>query len=294
MLDALIVGGDSLIGRHLGLALRSAGRRFRATSRRARAGALPLDLAAPAFAAFDGLAFGCAYICAAVTDLRACERHPEAAARVNLEGTLAVMRMLAARGTELVFFSSSQVFDGETPFPDEDAACRPKNAYGRQKLALEAAIAREGLPAAVLRLTKVLAAEPVGMFRLWYETLQHGDPALAASDMTLAPVAAAAAAGAAIALGDRRCRGLWHLSSADELSYAEAAALMAEACGFPPGLVRGEAVPEAQVPAIYRHRYSAMDARKIARELGLQIRPARAVLRQLFAGFPAAAEAPPR
>jgi dTDP-4-dehydrorhamnose reductase len=292
-LDALIVGGDSLIGRSLGLALSRAGRPFRATSRRAEAGALPLDLAAPDFAAFHGLAFGCAYISAAVTDLRACERDPEATARVNVEGTLAVMRMLAARGTELVFLSSSQVFDGETPLPDEESVCRPKNAYGRQKLALEAAIVREGLPAAVLRLTKVLAAKPVGMFRLWHENLQHGTPAVAASNMTLAPVAAEAVAGAAIALGERRCRGLWHLSSADELSYAEAAALMAEACGLPPGLVRGEAVPEAQVPAIYRHRYSAMDARKIARELGLSIRPARAVLRQLFAGFPAAASRPP-
>jgi len=288
--DALIVGGDSLIGRHLGLALRSAGRPFRATSRRAGAGALPLDLAAPAFAAFDGLAFGCAYICAAVTDLRACERHPEAAARVNLEGTLAVMRMLAARGTELVFFSSSQVFDGETPLPDERAVCRPKNAYGRQKLALEAAIAREGLPAAVLRPTKVLAAEPVGMFRLWFEKLRRGEPAVAASDMTLAPVAAEEVARAAIALADRRCRGIWHLSSADEVTYAEAAALMAAACGFPPDLVRGEAVPEDRVPQIYRHRYSALDARKIAAALGLAIRPARVVLSELFAGFPGAAE----
>ncbi|HKO08903.1 MAG TPA: sugar nucleotide-binding protein [Alphaproteobacteria bacterium] len=287
--DDLIVGGDSLIGRSLGSTLSRAGRPFQATSRRAQAGALPLDLAAPAFAAFDGLAFGCAYICAAVTDLRACERDPEATARVNVEGTLAVMRMLAARGTELVFLSSSQVFDGETPLPDEEAACRPKNAYGRQKLALEAAIAREGLPAAVLRPTKVLAAEPVGMFRLWYEKLRRGEPAVAASDMTLAPVAAEEVAGAAIALGDRRCRGIWHLSSADELSYAEAAAMMAEACGFPPGLVRGEAVPEASVPAIFRHRCSALDARKIAHELGLPIRPARAVLRQLFADFPTAA-----
>ncbi len=292
--DVLIVGGDSLIGRYLGGTLSRAGRPFRSTSRRAEAEALPLDLAAPDFAAFDGLAFGCAYICAAVTDLRACERDPAAAARVNVEGTLAVMRMLAARGTELVFLSSSQVFDGETPLPDEAAACRPKNAYGRQKLALEAAIAREGLPAAVLRPTKVLAAEPVGMFRLWYERLRRGEPAVAASDMTLAPLAAEEVARAAIALGDRCCRGIWHLSSADELSYAEAAALMAEACGFPPGLVRGEAVPEAQVPAIFRHRYSALDARKIARELGLSMRPARAVLAKLFAGFSAAASPPPR
>jgi len=35
--------------------------------------------------------------------------------------------------------------------PDDEAPCRPKNAYGRRKLALEAAIARKGLPAALLR-----------------------------------------------------------------------------------------------------------------------------------------------
>ncbi len=293
--DDLIVGGDSLIGRYLGGTLGRAGRPFRTTSRRTPAGALalPLDLASPAFAALDGLAFACAYICAAVTDMRTCERDPHAAARVNVDGTLAVMRRLAARGTQLVFLSSSQVFDGETPLPDEAAACRPKNAYGRQKLALEAAIAREGLPAAVLRLTKVLAAEPVGMFRLWYENLRRGEPAVAASDMTLAPLSAAEVAEAAIALGERRCRGIWHLSSADEISYAEAAAMMAEACRLPPGLVHGEPVSEAQVPAIYRHRYSTLNAQKIAHAFGVPIRPARAVLAELFVGFPASG-APPR
>ena len=41
-----------------------------------------------------------------------------------------------------VFLSSSQVFDGETPDPTEEAPTCPKNEYGAQKLAVEEAIAR--------------------------------------------------------------------------------------------------------------------------------------------------------
>ena len=69
---------------------------------------------------------------------------------------------------------------------------------------------------------------------------------------------------------------------------------MAEACGFPPGLVRGEAVPEPQVPAIFRHRYSALDARKIARELGLSKRCSRHARCWLTLRLLAAASPPPR
>ena len=39
-----------------------------------------------------------------------------------------------------MFLSSSQVFDGETALPDEDAPTPPKNDYGVQKLAVEQAI----------------------------------------------------------------------------------------------------------------------------------------------------------
>ena len=52
------------------------------------------------------------------------------------------MRRLADRGTHLVFLSSSQVFDGETANPTEEAATCPKNEYGAQKLAVEQAIER--------------------------------------------------------------------------------------------------------------------------------------------------------
>ena len=289
--DALVIGADSLVGAELVLALRAAGYAVRATSRRLRRDAIQLDLARPDLPALARERFACAFLCAGVTQMQECERAPEQAHLVNVESTLKVMRALARAGTHLVFFSSGQVFDGEIPRPGETAPRRPKNRYGQHKLAVEEAIAREALPAAVLRITKILAREPVGMFRAWHAALDEGQSAVAATNVTLAPVSVEDVAQAAMRLGLERRVGPWHLSSADEISYAEAARRMAEICGFPAELVRGEEVTEAQVAAIHRHRYAALDAAKLARALGFPIRPAAAVLNELFSAYPRAASA---
>ena len=289
--DALVIGADSLVGSELVLALRAAGYAVRATSRRFRADAIQLDLARPDLPALARERFACAFVCAGVTEMQACERAPGAAHLVNVESTLKVMRALARVGTHLVFFSSGQVFDGEIPRPGETAPRRPKNRYGRHKLEVEEAIAREALPAAILRITKILAREPVGMFRAWHGALCAGEPAVAATNMTLAPVSVGDVAQAAMRLGLERRSGAWHLSSADEISYADAARRMAEICGLPASRVHGHEPTEAQVPMMYRHRYAALDAGKLARTLGFPIRPAAAVLNELFSAYPRAASA---
>jgi len=114
------------------------------------------------------------------------------------------------------------------------------------------------MPAAVMRVTKVLSNRPVGMFHGWYQSLTQGKPAVAATNMTLAPVSAQDAADLAIALGDGRHTGIWHLSSSDELPYDVAAMRMADICGLPRHLVRGEPGDQQQVPDIFRHRYTAL------------------------------------
>lgn len=283
--DILVIGADGLLGRHVMSELSRRRLRGVATSRRGRPGALAFDLADPNFAALAGR-YSVAIVCAAMTDLRACEESPERAKCVNVTNTLATMRRLAETGAHLVFVSSSQVFDGEQPLPDESAPCRPKNVYGRYKLEVEEAIATERLPAAVLRLTKVLAQVPVGMFRTWYEGMLRGEPVVAAHDMTVAPVAAAGAADTVVRLALGRAEGTWHFSSADEIPYAQAAQLMAETCRLPLNLVRGEATSIERVPMKYRHKYAAIAASRYSRAQGIVMRPARELLMELFAAFP--------
>jgi dTDP-4-dehydrorhamnose reductase len=286
--DALVIGADGLVGSELVQALRAAGYAARATSRRARANAIQLDLADPDLPRLTRERFACAFVCAAMTGMQNCERSPDRARLINVENTLKVMRALAHAGTHLVFFSSGQVFDGELPRPGETAPRRPKNLYGRHKLEVEEAIARERLPATALRITKILAPVPVDLFRTWHAALGAGQPAVAATNMTLAPVAVEDVAQAAMRLALERRTGPWHLSSADEITYAQAARRMAEICGFPAELVRGEDVSDAQVAPIHRHRYAALNASKLAAELGFPIRPAATVLQQLFSAYPRA------
>lgn len=283
--DGLVIGGDSLIGGYLACASRLAGMSVVATSRRPGSLMLSFDLERPDYCVFDGSRFRWAAICAAISNMGACECAPDLTRHVNVEGTLALMRRLAEAGTHLVFLSSAQVFDGETPMPDESATVCPKNAYGRQKLEVERAILNEGLPGAVLRVTKVFGRRPIGAFVEWYENLRKGITATAATNMTVAPVTGAQVADAVIRLGTSSERGVWHLSSSDELSYYEAALHMADICRLPRDLVLGEDVTETQVPAKFRHRYAAIDARKLALAHGVAVRSAGQVLTDVFSSF---------
>jgi len=283
---ALVVGGDSLVGSELKVHCRKLGWTVDATSRRAETpGALFLDLGDPDFTPVQRGPYDVAFVCAAVTSMQACQGDPARSRRINVDNTLDLMRRLADRGTHLVFLSSSQVFDGETPMPDEAAPTAPKNEYGAQKLAVEKAIERQKLPAAVLRVTKVLADRPVGVFKGWFEALAKGQPVQAATNMALSPVMVGDVAEAAERLAAGRHRGVWHLGSSDDIGYFDAARLMAETRHLPVALIQGEELTEAQVPEIYRHRYVTLSCGKIAR-LPMPVRRARDILDTLFAGFP--------
>ncbi len=282
----LIVGGDSLVGSALRAHCRERGIAVEASSRRPGTNAIFLDLRDPDFAPLERARYAFAFICAAVTDMRACQEQPLLTRQINVVNTIELMRRLADRGTHLLFLSSSQVFGGETPDPTEGSATCPKNEYGAQKLAVEQAITRYELPAATLRVTKVLADRPVGMFKTWFEALARGDSILAATNMALSPVMVADVAQAAERLAAGGHRGVWHLSARDDIAYVDAACLMAERLHLPLSSVKGVAVTEEQVPAVYRHRYVTLSSEKIGRSLGMPLRQARDVLDQLFAGFP--------
>jgi dTDP-4-dehydrorhamnose reductase len=281
----LIIGVDGLVGSALRTLCSQAGIAITATSRRRCAAAVHLDLRDPDLAALPDIRHDVAFMCAAVTDMRACQEDPKGSRKVNVTNTLKVLRRLAERGTRSVFLSSSQVFDGETPEPDEERPTCPKNEYGAQKVAVERAIAEEELPVAVLRVTKVLAEHPVGLFKGWFEDLRQGRPIEPATNIALSPVTVSDVALAVARLGFEGRAGIWHLGSRDSVSYDEAARLMAGVHCLPASLVQGQALSEGQVPEIYRHRNVTLSCRKISQALGMPVRDAREILHQLFSEF---------
>jgi dTDP-4-dehydrorhamnose reductase len=82
-----------------------------------------------------------ALILAAVTKVNIPEEEKIEARKVNVEGTLELIRQLVEEGIKPVYFSSSYVFDGQRGGYTDESPINPVIEYGRQKAVIESKIA---------------------------------------------------------------------------------------------------------------------------------------------------------
>src|SRR5262249_34871921 len=106
---------------------------------------------------------------AAMTDVDGCERDPDAAWRLNVEGTASVARAAAGVGAHVVHLSSEYVFDGTVGPYTEDDPPNPISVYGRTKLESEHILAALAPSWAVARTTVLFGYAPSARpnFVLW-------------------------------------------------------------------------------------------------------------------------------
>ncbi|HAW50650.1 TPA: hypothetical protein DCX16_06855 [bacterium] len=81
-----------------------------------------------------------ALILAAIPKIERCEKEKELTRKVNVDGTLELIKQLVSEGIKPIFFSSDYVFDGEKGNYEDDALTNPITEYGRQKAEVEARI----------------------------------------------------------------------------------------------------------------------------------------------------------
>jgi dTDP-4-dehydrorhamnose reductase len=268
----LVVGGDGLIGRALVRRLEGEGRAVLATTRR-RGCAGPLrphlELAQDPSAWAPPSPVSVAFLLAAAANQLSCCADPVAARRINVDSTVALARRLVSLGAFVVFTSTNLVFDGEQARYPTCAAPHPTSEYGRQKAEAERALRALGPRVAVVRLTKVLAADQP-LIGGWVEALRAGRPVEAFSDLICAPMPVDFVAPALARIGAHRKGGLFHLSGADEVSYADLARSLATRLGADPGLVRPTTSVAAGVRLQSLPRHSSLDAQEAAAALSLQ------------------------
>jgi NAD(P)-dependent dehydrogenase (short-subunit alcohol dehydrogenase family) len=119
----LVVGVDGQVGGPLADHLQSQGVNVLGTTRRkdrVENGRVYLDLAEPEenWPALPDVET--AILCASVTRLETCENDPTGTAKVNVDGVVALARKLAARGTHILYLSTTGVFDFTEPFSRDD------------------------------------------------------------------------------------------------------------------------------------------------------------------------------
>jgi dTDP-4-dehydrorhamnose reductase len=230
-LHSLIVGADGSFGGALSSELLARGHGVAATTRRRERaiaeGLLFLDLAEPIPRLPET---DVSIICAAMARFEDCRRNPVLARRVNVLAPLELARSLTEKGARVILLSTSAVFDCRKPYVDEDEEPKPRSMYGRLKAEAESSLLDLGSQVSVLRMTKVMRPR-TGILSEWIKALAERKTVRAFDDHRFCPLAVGAVVGAIVDLAERGQDGIYHVSGAADLSFADAACYLADQVG---------------------------------------------------------------
>lgn len=204
-------------------------------------------------------------ICAgAEPHVEGCEIDPAGTRRLNVEATLRLAAAARDAGAAFVYFSSEYVFDGTAGPYAEEAAPRPLNEYGRQKLECEAGLATIER-SLVVRTSGVFGWNDDGKnFVLQVlQRLGRGERMRVPDDQDITPTYAPNLARVLTELVETGVSGVIHVAGAQPINRAQFGRLTARIFGLDPGLV--DAVPTAALDLrAKRPRSAGLSTRKAA------------------------------
>lgn len=187
---------------------------------------------------------------AAWTDVDGCEADPTRALAVNAEGTRHVADAAAEVGAHLVYVSTDHVYEGRKlgAYVETDPV-GPRSAYGRSKLAGEAALP----PGATIARTSWLCGRHGrNVARTVLRLAAGDDPIRFVDDQVGNPTIAADLAPLLLRLGRDRFAGVVHTSNQGTVSWFEFAREVLAAAGLDPERVEpistAELVPARPAP----------------------------------------------
>jgi dTDP-4-dehydrorhamnose reductase len=267
-LEIFIVGGDSMLGSALAAAASARGFPFKCSSRRPGAD-WSIDLASDPFEWKIPRTSSHAVICAATTGLQECENDPRGTAAINVKATISLAGLLAERGMQIVFLSSSRVFPPHFEYPSEATPPEPVTEYGRQKLAVEKHLLSHLPSAKIIRLAKVVSPS-LPLLGIWSRSLDRRETVNAFSDLFLSPVSLPEAANAILKIAvSFPSPGIFHISATDAISYRDLARSLAVRLNANPDLVVGTSSPAPNTPGS-----SILSCRQTSKSTGLQFHTA--------------------
>jgi dTDP-4-dehydrorhamnose reductase len=284
-MKVLVAGADGMIGSALARHLKKTGKQFVETTRqreKVRSGRIWLDLA-------DSISINSlpkvdvCVLCAALTNIEACAENPAYSHQINVEGALAVAQHMTKIGAHTIFLSTNQIFDGSTVCQKATDSRSPITEYGRQKAEAEKQLVAMGHAVSILRLSKVLEAEPP-LFISWRDDLNLDRIIRPYSNMTLAPIDLEFVVNLIDQLLHVRAGGIFQASGDEDVAYIEAAAYLLKFMT----LDANKSCPQSKPSGIENSappKYTSLDSSRIRKEFGLIIPSSRKVLTTIMSNL---------
>jgi dTDP-4-dehydrorhamnose reductase len=209
---------------------------------------------------------------AGLTNVDACEQHPEKAFVANVRSVENVAAWVhrAAQPTRLLHISTDQVYEGRGPHAE--SAASPRNYYAFSKYAGELAASAVG--ATVIRTNFVGRSHCTGRSSLsdWlYGVLQRGEAATIFEDVLFSPLSMQTLCGLLVKICRNPPPGIYNLGSREGCSKADFARAFAAALGLSAAQFKSQSVAAAAGLHAYRPRDMRMDSTRIADLLDLTL-----------------------
>lgn len=288
--QVLVVGATSAVGRAIVRELSQHHDVISTHHRNPGPNTVPFDLGEddPSLLALDWPALRAVVVAGGVTKLNTCARAPEATARVNVDGTLRLIRYAQEAGVDPIFLSSDAVFAGDLPSPTphpkaETDPVGPTTVYGRQKQEVERSLLSSG--GTVLRLSKLVStrAEDDGSLPDLAAQLVRGESVRAATDQFLNLTWVEDVARAVGFTLTESLEGLWHVAAAPVRSRHAWSIALARELGVDESLVQPCSLLDFDFPEP-RPRDCSLDGSKLQRRLPWKLRPGDQLIADLAAG----------
>jgi dTDP-4-dehydrorhamnose reductase len=188
--------------------------------------------------------------CAAMTDVDKCEEDPEAAIKVNAEGTRTVSRQAALYNSYIAYISTDYVFDGAKGNYRESDQTNPVNVYGRSKLLGEEAVRSSGADFLIARSSVIYGAQPaMGKvnFALWLvESLRSRKAVTLLTDQYVSPTFNTSLAAMLLESLERGLTGTYHMAGATRVSRYEFGITLARIFALDRSLIEAGTAPDFQ------------------------------------------------
>ncbi len=209
---------------------------------------------------------------AAWTDTAGCESEPERALLVNGEGTRIVAEACARAGAAMLYFSTNEVFDGETAEPyREEHEPNPINAYGRSKLEGERYVQSLLERYYVVRTSWLYGSGRVSFPEKIVQAARERGRLQLVTDEVASPTWTVDLAGAIARLVREPAWGVYHVTNDGHCSRLEWAKEILRVAGL--DNVRVEATTQSEFGAPYRKAAFSALANVNAASLGVELRP---------------------